>query len=59
MTPIFKDWGFFSFSYFALALESVVGLGFVVRHLSPVDFSEWAVLSALITVMGAISQLGL
>lgn len=59
MTPIFKDWGFFSFSYFALALESIVGLGFVVRHLSPVDFSEWAVLSALITVMGAISQLGL
>lgn len=59
MTPIFKDWGFFSFGYFAIVMEQILGLGLIIQTLSAIAFSEWAVVSALMTLVGALSQLGL
>lgn len=58
LTPLFKDWGFFSFSYFAVAIENIWGLSVIAGQLTPLQFSEWAVITSLVAVLGAISQWG-
>lgn len=58
MTLIWKDWGLFSLVSMAGAIEGLYGLSVVAKSLSPMAYSEWTVLLALMTVMGAVSQWG-
>lgn len=56
--PIFKDWSLFSLSYIAVVTENIYGLSVVAKNLTPIAYSEWAVIAALMVVFGAISQWG-